>query len=164
MGLLEHYPIRILCFEKIKNFLNFNSVEFREVHHKPIRTSKDSALARGEDLSIGGKAIVLKIDDAFKLFVLSASKKLDSSAIKRQFRAKRLRFATRGELLKLTGLEPGSVPPFGRPLIDLELFVDKSISDNPKIAFNAGSLTDSITMSVKDYLELARPKIFKFSK
>ncbi len=151
-------------FQKIKYWLNSKSIEFREVHHKPARTSEESAKARGEDISIGGKALILKINDSFKIFVLSASKKLDSAIIKKYFNIKRIRFANRDELMDLTGLEPGYVPPFGKPIIDLELYVDNSIVNNQKIAFNAGSPTDSIIMSVKDYLELTQPKIFDFSK
>ncbi len=149
--------------ESIKDLLRSKSVQFKEVHHQPTRTSRESALARGENLAIGGKALVLKVDDTFKLFVLSAARRLDSSAIKKHFHAKGIRFAGREELKKLTGLEPGSIPPFGRPIIDLELFVDESILNNAKIAFNAGSLTDSIVMAVKDYLQLAEPKLFSFS-
>lgn len=153
-----------MILNKIKDLLNSNSINFKEVHHKPAKTSQEAAHARGEDLSIGGKALVLKIDDSFKIFVLSAAKKLDSAAIKKRFNIKRLRFANRDELLELTGLEPGSIPPFGPPLFDLELFVDNSIVKNERIAFNAGTHTDSIIMSVKDYLELTKPTIFNFSK
>lgn len=151
-------------FEEIKEWLNTQSITFKQVHHGPVETSEAAALARGEDLSIGGKALVLKIDDSFKLCVLSAAKKLDSGALKKHFGAKKLRFADRDELKGLTGLVPGSVPPFGKPLIDLELILDQSILQNQKIAFNAGSLTDSIIMSVKDYLKVASPEIISFSK
>jgi prolyl-tRNA editing enzyme YbaK/EbsC (Cys-tRNA(Pro) deacylase) len=151
-------------FEKIKEWLTSQSIEFKEVHHKPTRTSEEAAKARGIDLSTGGKALVLKIDDMYVLCVLSAAKKLDSGALKKYFGAKKMRFADKEELLKLTGLIQGSVPPFGKPLIDLELFVDTSIVKNEKIAFNAGSLTDSIIMSVEDYLKVANPKIIDFSK
>ena len=34
---------------------------------------------------------------------------------------------------------------------------------NEKIAFNAGSLSDSIVMLRKDYINLAKPSIFNFS-
>ena len=105
----------------------------------------------------------MKVGDTFRIFVLSAAKKLDSNAIKARFNTKKTRFASREELLELTGLEPGSVPPFGNPIIDLELYVDNSIVSNEKIAFNAGSLTDSIVMDTKDYLELSKPTIFNFS-
>jgi prolyl-tRNA editing enzyme YbaK/EbsC (Cys-tRNA(Pro) deacylase) len=43
------------------------------------------------------------------------------------------------------------------------VFVDPSILDNERIAFNAGSLTDSIIMSVDDYLRIARPTVFVFA-
>jgi prolyl-tRNA editing enzyme YbaK/EbsC (Cys-tRNA(Pro) deacylase) len=151
-------------FEAIKDWLTAQSIPFKQVHHEPTPTSEAAALARGVDLSIGGKALVLKIDDLFKLCVLSAAKKLDSGALKKHFGAKKLRFADRHELMELTGLVPGSVPPFGKPLINLELLVDKSILQNREIAFNAGSLTDSIIMSVEDYLRAANPVILEFSK
>ena len=151
-------------FEKIKDWLTSQSIEFKEVHHEPTKTSEESAKARGVDLSAGGKALVLKIDDSFKLFILSASKKLDSSALKKYFNAKKIRFADKDELMGLTGLVPGSVPPFGGPILDLELFVDNSIVGNEIIAFNAGSLTDSLIMSVQDYLKVTDPVILDFSK
>jgi prolyl-tRNA editing enzyme YbaK/EbsC (Cys-tRNA(Pro) deacylase) len=150
---------------KIREWLKSNDIQFREVHHEPTKTSEESAKARGEDISIGGKCLVLKLDDNFKAFVLSAAKKLNSNALKEQFGVKKSRFATPEELLELTGLVPGSVPPFGQPILNLELYVDESITKNEKIAFNAASLTDSIIMSVPDYLKVAKPiKIFKFSE
>jgi Ala-tRNA(Pro) deacylase len=151
-------------FDKIKQWLTSRNISFQEVHHEPTPTSEEAAIARGVDLSIGGKALVLKIDDSFGIFVLSASKKLDSGALKKYFKAKKIRFADRDELMELTGLVPGSVPPFGKPLLALDLYVDQSIVDNKIIAFNAGSLTDSIIMSVNDYLEISRPIIIGFSK
>jgi len=151
-------------FQKIKNHLQENSIDFKELHHQPTHTSEDSAKARGEDVSIGGKAIVMKIEDDFKLFVLSAALKIDSKKIKEFFGAKRIRFANREELKKLTGLVPGAVPPFGRPILKLNLYVDRSILENERIAFNAGSLTDSIIMSTKDYIMKTNPQIFHFSK
>lgn len=151
-------------FENIKTWLSSGSIDFREVHHKITLTSEESAIARGEDISIGGKALVLKVGDSFKILVLSAARKLDSAAVKSHFHVKKTRFANREELLELTGLEPGSVPPFGKPLLDLELYVDQSILENEKIAFNAGSLTDSIVMSTQDYLEISKPTVFSFSK
>ena len=150
-------------FEKIKNWLISESAQFREVHHGITKTSEESARARGEDISIGGKALVLKTGETFSIFVLSAAGKLDSSAVKKHLGIKKTRFASSEELLGLTGLVPGSVPPFGRPVIDLDLYVDNSIVKNEKIAFNAGSLTDSIIMSTEDYFRLAKPVIFSFS-
>ena len=149
--------------EKIRTLLTENNIEFREVHHEPTFTSEESARARGEDVRIGGKAILMKVGDSFKLFILSASLKVNSKAIKTRFGAKKSRFASKEELADLTGLVPGCVPPFGRPIFDFDLYVDQSITENEKIAFNAGSLTDSIVMRVKDYLRVANAEVFEFS-
>ncbi len=147
----------------IKDLLDQHAISYRQVHHQPTPTSAAAARARNEDLSIGGKAILLKVGTSFKLFVLSAALRLDSARIKDHFRARKLRFATPDELLELTGLVPGSVPPFGEPLLPFDLYVDHSITTNQRIAFNAGSLTDSIVMEVEDYLKIAAPTTFDFS-
>ena len=151
-------------FERIKDWLNSCSVRFREVHHEVTRTSEESAKARGEDLAVGGKALVLKVDDRFMLFVISAARKLDSNALKNHFKAKKIRFASSEELLQITGLEPGSVPPFGQPFFDLDLYVDRSVTQNEKIAFNAGSLTDSLIISSRDYISITSSILLDFSK
>lgn len=172
------------CYNTITAFLDQNETEYKTVHHEETLTSEDSARVRGVPLSTGGKALLLKIDETnqsyFCLFVVSASRKLNSKAIKKQFKkldrpVKSTRFATADELGEITnGLVPGCVPPFGKPILQkisgdddayLELYVDTSIQENEVIAFNAGSLTDSIIMSVNDYLRVSQPTgIFTFSK
>lgn len=140
-------------------------VVFREIRHAATQTSEQSARARGEDLRIGGKALLMKAGVEFHLFVLPANRRVDSGRVRKQLGAKKLRFATADELLELTGLVPGSVPPFGQPILPFDLYVESGIRDNERIAFNAGSLTDSIIMSVVDYLKLAEPTdVFEFGK
>lgn len=152
-----------MILDKIRTWLSAEGVSFREVHHEPTRTSEDSARARGEALRVGGKALLIKVDDVYRLFVLSADRKLDSAAIKRHFGARKTRFATPEELAKLTGLVPGSVPPFGQPVLPFALYVDPSVFENDRIAFNSGSLTDSIVMQTSDYRRLAAPEVFEFA-
>lgn len=148
----------------IRRLLTEAGVTFREVHHEPTRTSEESAKARGEELRIGGKALADERDDGFRLFVLPADRKLDSGAIRREFGWKKMRFATPEELNELTGLIPGSVPPFGPPILPFELCLDQAATQNPRIAFNAGSLTDSIIVAMNDYLAIAKPnRVFAFS-
>jgi prolyl-tRNA editing enzyme YbaK/EbsC (Cys-tRNA(Pro) deacylase) len=106
----------------------------------------------------------MKIEEEFVLLVISASRRIDTKKIKRYFNARNTRFASVDELKDLTGLVPGSVPPFGNPILPFKLYVDNSVIANDKIAFNAGSLTDSVIMSVNDYKKIADPVIFDFSK
>jgi Ala-tRNA(Pro) deacylase len=152
-----------MILQAVRDLLTGNEIDFREVEHEPTLTSEESARARGEDLRLGGKALVIKTGDEFRLFVLSAALKADSSAIKARFRCKKIRFASAAELQQMTGLAPGSVPPFGKPILPFDLFVDRSILANERIAFNAGSLRHSIIINVSDYVRVAKPEIFDFS-
>ena len=151
--------------ESIRELLSRNEVDFREVEHEPTFTSEESAKARGESIRIGGKAILLKVQKEFILFVLPANRKVDSAAVRSYFSIRKLRFATKEELYEQTKLVPGSVPPFGDPIFNLKLYVDEEICQNEMIAFNAGSLTHSIILKVCDYLKCAEPTdLFSFSK
>jgi Ala-tRNA(Pro) deacylase len=150
--------------EAIRYLLHGAGVEFIEKQHEPTLTSADSARARGESLSVGAKALVMKTDEQYRLFVLPADRKADSQAIKRALGSKKMRFASPAELLELTGLAPGSVPPFGPPVLPLELWADPVLCEQPKIAFNAGSLTTSIIMSADDYRRVCNARWLGFSQ
>ena len=150
--------------QQILALLVEQNVPFRTLHHKETFTSEESAEVRGEPLEIGAKAIVMKVGDRFRLFVISAALRIDAGKVRSFFHVKKTRFASRDELIARTGLVPGAVPPFGKPILDLEDFVDTSIAGNERVAFNAGSLTDSIILSSKDYLRLASPVVFDFAQ
>ena len=151
--------------DAIRRLLQDAAVSFREIHHEPTYTSEQSARARGEQLRIGGKALLMKADGEYALFVLPADRRVDSRAVREALGVRKLRFASREELHERTGLVPGCVPPFGRPILPFDLYVDLAITENDRIAFNAGSLTDSIVLAVDEYLRVAKPKrVFPFSR
>lgn len=145
--------------------LNSLDIEFKIIDHGPTRTSEESAEARGEPLGVGAKALLLKSPEEFFLAVLPADKKLDSGALKRVLGIREFRFATPEELFSLTGLVPGSVPPFGAPIFPFRLYADTGIGEEyDRVAFNAGSLTRSVVMKVRDWLAIAAPTRFLLSK
>ena len=99
----------------------------------------------------------------FRLFVLSADRKLDSGRDQAALRGEETPFATPEELMELTG--PGTrarCRRSGTPILPFPLYVDPSVFENKRMAFNAGSLTDSIVMAAHDYRRLAAPK-YSFS-
>jgi Ala-tRNA(Pro) deacylase len=157
------YPMETATTKLIRSLLDERNIPYKYFEHAPTPTSEESAKVRGESIAIGGKALLLKVDDAFELFVVSAALRLDTKALCKFRNAKRSRFATKEELFEFTGLVPGSVPPFGNPILPFPLFVDHSVTANEKIAFNAGSLTASITMAVVDYLAVTNPVVARFS-
>lgn len=138
-------------FDAILAHLQTREAPYRLLRHETTRSSEDSARARGESMAIGGKSLVFKAADRFVLLVISAAVRANSKGLRSVLGVRRLRFATRDELLELTGCVPGCVPPFGRPIFALPLFLDASILRNDRIAFNPGSLTDSVIMARADW-------------
>jgi Ala-tRNA(Pro) deacylase len=151
--------------ESVRTLLSQSSVCFKEISHSPTFTSEESARVRGESLSVGAKALLVKTDEVFRLFVLPADLQFDAKRVKQALGVRSVRFATKEELLELTGLVPGSVPPFGEPVLPFELHSDAALgSMEDKVAFNAGSLTTSIVMKASDWKAVAKPVVFSFSK
>ena len=124
-------------FERIEALLTSRGAAFDVLRHEPVCTSIEAAAVRGTSLASGAKALVCKADERFLMFVLPADRRLDSKALRKAKGWKSLRFATADEVLELTGLTPGSIPPFGQ-LFELPTLCDRRLADEPTINFNAG--------------------------
>jgi Ala-tRNA(Pro) deacylase len=142
--------------DRIRAWLQDARVPFTLLRHEPVYTSEQAAAVRGTALASGAKALVLKAGDRFVVAVLPADRKLDNRKARDGLGVKALRFATREEVEGLTGLQPGSIPPFGS-LFGLTTYCDPALGDNPSINFNAGDHAISVQMAYADYAALEKP-------
>ena len=131
------------------------------LRHEAVYTSEEAAAVRGTPLSSGAKALICKGGDRFVMFVMPADRKLASKAVRRLQGWRKMRFANREEVLEMTGLEPGSIPPFGS-LFELPTLCDARLADNETINFNAGDHCVSVSMRYEDYLAVEKPELGKF--
>jgi Ala-tRNA(Pro) deacylase len=145
-------------FERLEAWLRGKSVEFTVLRHAPVFTSEQAAAVRGTSLASGAKALVLKAGDGFFLAVLPADRKLDSKKARDALGVKALRFATKEEVEQITGLQPGSIPPFGS-LFGLKTHCDPALGENPAINFNAGDHAISVQMSYADFASVEAPAL-----
>lgn len=130
------------------------------LEHAPATSARDAAAARGTPLSIGGKSLVMRADKlGFVVLVVGSDRRVDGRLLRRALRVQRYRFAAPEELLALTGLTPGEVPPFGRPLFDAALYVGEDVAARPELAFAAASRSRSVRMATADWLALATPTV-----
>jgi len=149
--------------QRLLEALARGGVAFTTMHHAPVYTSAEAAQARGSTLHSGAKALILKGEDSFLMVVLPADLALDSNAVRKLLDTKRMRFASKEEVLALTGLTPGSIPPFGS-LFNLPTICDQGLADNERINFNAASHADSIQMSYAEYVRYESPRIARVAK
>ena len=149
--------------EKIKEFLKENDINFTVTTHKPVYTSEEAAAVRNVDLKTGAKAMVIRSEGRFYLFVICADRKIDFKKVKQILNSKSVSFATEEEVMKISGCHIGAVPPFGN-LFDLDVYVDNSILSVENINFNAGRNDTSIFMKREDYINIVKPEIVDFSQ
>jgi Ala-tRNA(Pro) deacylase len=143
-------------FERLQERLRAGGVPFTVLRHEPVYTSEQAAAVRGVPLASGAKALVLKAGEAFVMAVVPADRKLDSKKARAALGSKSIRFAGREEVEQLTGLQPGSIPPFGS-LFNLPTWCDPAVGENASINFNAGDHAISVQMTYADYVALERP-------
>ena len=149
---------------EIIRLLKQNEFEFKHLLHEPTPTSEDSARVRGQTVSEGVKAIILKGKNSKKnyQFNIPANLKLDMKAVTETV-GEKCEFESPEIIKERFGLIIGGIPPFGQ-LLNLETFFDEGVTNQEKSSFNCGLVTESITMNSKDLLTVVQPKLGRFSK
>ena len=149
--------------KQIKDFLNSNNIKYVAITHSSAYTAQEiaaSAHIPGKELA---KTVILKVDGKMIMAVLPASYKVNFELFKEATGASTIRLADEHEFVdKFPGCEPGAMPPFGN-LYGVDVFVAKSLTEDEEIAFNAGTHTELIRMSYKDFEKFVKPKILEFS-
>ena len=153
----------VSVFDRLTAMLRDEDVAFDVLEHEPVFTSEEAARTRGTSLSSGAKALICKAGDTFLMFVLPADRRLASKAVRKRLSLRSLRFASAAEVLEMTGLKPGSIPPFGS-LFDLPTYCDELLRDEPVINFNAGDHSISVTMTYEDFIRVEQPEIGVFAE
>jgi Ala-tRNA(Pro) deacylase len=149
--------------DRLIALLEQHNVPFERMEHEAVYTSEEAARVRRTTLSSGAKALICKSDERYLMFVVPADRKLDSRAVRRSLGARQLRFATAEEVLQLTGLRPGSIPPFGS-LFNFRTYCDEQLAVEPRINFNAGDHCVSLSLAFSDYRTVEQPVMGQFAE
>ena len=150
-------------FDRLSAYLSHKSIPFEVLRHAPVFTSEEAAAIRQTPLASGAKALVCKADESFVMIIVPADRKLASKAVRKAAGIKSLRFASREEVEQLTGLAPGSIPPFGS-LFNLPTWCDQRLGEHQRINFNAGDHSISMRMTYAEYLAAEQPKLGEFAE
>ena len=149
--------------QKLKEFLNSHSIKYVIINHSPAYTAQEiaeSAHIPGKELA---KTVIIKMDGKLAMAVLPASYKIDLQQFKKATGAGNVELANEREFRQLfPECEVGAMPPFGN-LYDMKVFVAQTLAEDKEIAFNAGSHTELIKLAYKDFEDLVKPKVIKFS-
>jgi Ala-tRNA(Pro) deacylase len=145
--------------QKLKDYLDQHEVEYVTISHSPAYTAQRIAEIThipGKDLA---KTVIVKIDDKFAMAVLPASRRVDLRHLQEAIGADDVVLASEQEFKALfPDCEVGAMPPFGN-LYDMGVYVAEQLTEDEEIAFNAGSHTELVRMSYRDFASLVTPQV-----
>jgi Ala-tRNA(Pro) deacylase len=139
------------------------SLDVTWIDHEPCATSEESARVRGTALASGAKAMVLECKDECFLCVVPGDRKIDLKRARATLNSGRLSLLPREDLWARYQLVPGSVPPFGRPILPMGLWCDQALLKHDVVAFNAGLLCRSVVMRTDLWIRVSSPRFCTFS-
>jgi Ala-tRNA(Pro) deacylase len=149
--------------QKLKDFLDAQKVKYVSIKHSPAYTAQEvaeSAHLPGKDIA---KTIILKMDGKMVMAVLPANRRIMLQEFVEQTGAQDVSFATELEFKDLfPECEIGAMPPFGN-LYDMPVFAAPNLAADVEIAFNAGSHSELIKLSYRDFERLVQPKYVSFT-
>lgn len=160
-------PASSPVLDKILTLLKSNDAKFEVMSHEALGfTSDEVAKMRNVELGQCSKAVILKIKGngikRYVLAVLPGDEKIDTEKLAVFFGGKKSSFVSGEEVTYLTSCVPGALAPFSFNN-DLTLVVDPSLFERfSEIAFNAGTLTETIKMSSGDYQRIVQPQELSF--
>jgi Ala-tRNA(Pro) deacylase len=149
--------------KKLREFLDGEHVKYVTIVHSPAYTAQEIAACAhipGRDLA---KTVMVKADDKMAMAVVPASHKVNLDRLSGVIGAKKLSLASEQDFRdRFPDCEIGAMPPFGN-LYDMEVCVSETLALEPEIAFNAGSHTELVKLSYKDFQRLVHPKVASIS-
>ncbi len=146
----------------ISSYLEQHGVRYSVVEHPIAYTAQEEAAATHVPGREWAKAVVCIIDNQPTLAVLPADYLVDFDRVRAVCGGSTVRLATEAELRPLySDCEVGAMPPLG-PLYKQPVLVDKSLTSDPEIVFNAGSHHEAIRMRYRDFEELVKPIVAEF--
>lgn len=148
--------------KKLEKLLLANKIKHKVIGHKKVFTAFDATKTQHLKTSEVAKAVLLKGKKGFYFAVLPAGNNCDFKSLTKLVKDK-VTMAKEKDIAKNLKTKVGLIAPFGS-LYKLPIFLDKKLTKNKKLNLPAGSYTESIEISVKDYIKLESPTLGNFAK
>ncbi|SRR6266567_2381095 len=138
--------------------LNEGQVRYEILHHPEAVTAQRIAQAEHVKGRHHAKVVIVRSGEQRMMMVLPADHQIDLEKVEKMLG----KAASIDKEQDFKSLFPdcaiGAMPPFGN-LYGLPTCVDKSLAEQDYIVFEAGTHTDAIKMSYRDYEKIVKPKV-----
>jgi Ala-tRNA(Pro) deacylase len=149
--------------EKLRRFLDEKKIKYVTISHSLAYTAQEiaaSAHIHGKQLA---KTVIVRIGSKLAMAVLPANFRVDLKKLGKACGTTGIDLAEEEEFADLIGgCALGAMPPFGN-LFGMNVWVDRTLAEDEDIVFNAGSHTELIRLSYKDFERLVSPRVADFA-
>jgi Ala-tRNA(Pro) deacylase len=152
------------CKERLEQYLQDNKVPFQTQHHPLAYTAQEIAAAEHIPGKMLAKVVMIIADGDLVMLAVPAPEIISLKDVAAALDAKEVRLAHENEFLgAFPDCEVGAMPPFGN-LYNLPIYVDKTLTEDETIVFQAGTHTYTMSMKYADFARLVQPKVGEFSR
>jgi Ala-tRNA(Pro) deacylase len=145
--------------QQLKEFLEEANVEYMCLTHPPAFTAQE--LAR--HVKIAGdkvvKTVIIELDGKMAMLVMPATCRVRWNSLSRILETDFVDLADEQAFQdRFPDCEVGAMPPFGN-LFGMTVYCAEPLTEQPELAFAAGSHTESLHMKTSDFLNLVQPMV-----
>jgi Ala-tRNA(Pro) deacylase len=147
---------------KLKDYLDSHKVQYEVLAHQEAYRAPEVAHALDAPEKEMAKVVIVRVEERSVMTVLPANWKVDLHRLRDVFLSNLVRLATEQEFKDLfPDCDVGAMPPFGN-LYGLDVYVDRSLTEDDRIVFQAGTHSEAIRMRYADFADLVHPRVAEF--
>lgn len=148
-----------MATRRIREFLDGNHARYVLISHSRAYTTSQVAESAHVPGKCMAKVVMVVLGGRLAMAVVPVTRDVDLERLREQTGKDDVRLADEDEFARrFEGCQLGTAPPFGS-VFGMETFVDRTLTDLPQIAFNAGTHTDVIVMDFGEFCRLAKPRV-----
>jgi Ala-tRNA(Pro) deacylase len=149
---------------RLQDLLDQSGVAYTHTVHSLAYTAREVAAAEHLPAQEVAKVVVFLAENGYRMVVLPANKVVDFQELRTMLGFSHARLATEKELAQLfPDCELGAMPPFGN-LYEMPVYLDSTLLEDEKIAFNAGTHRDVVHLRLDDYRRIVRPEVVPLAR
>lgn len=150
-------------YRQLVAMLAAHGADYELIDHDPAGRTEIVSELRRHPVAQAAKCLMLivKLDRKTKKYVLAVvpgNRKVDLDLVRALYRARYAGFCDTATTERLARAVTGTVLPFTLDP-EVELLVDPSVLDQPRLYFNAARLDRSISLATADYARIAQPAL-----
>ncbi len=152
------------CKDRLETYFIENRVPFEIEHHEVAYTAQRVAASEHVPGRLVAKVVMVEADGVLRMLVLRAPDMVDFAKARTALRAKELGLASEHAFASaFPDCEAGAMPPFGN-LYGIPVWVDRTLTADERIVFQAGDHTTTMAIGYADFARLVQPQVADLAK